>query len=131
MSSVGIDFDGVIHRYSEGWQDGSIYDDPVEGALEAIRDLQRQRIAVFVLTSRARGQLWEVADWIMRHHPEIVTQVDPDDPSEQLTFWDDPAIVLVTNRKLPAVAYIDDRAIRFNSWSQARTDLAAQEGLQL
>jgi len=40
--TVAIDFDGVLHRYSEGWKDGQIYDEPVEGsreALQAMKDL--------------------------------------------------------------------------------------------
>lgn len=27
--TIVFDFDGVIHRYSKGWQNGSIYDKPV------------------------------------------------------------------------------------------------------
>lgn len=41
------------------------------------------------------------------------------------TFWDTRGVLLVTNRKLAARAYIDDRAIRFESWEQALRDLAA------
>ena len=36
------------------------------------------------------------------------------DPATLPEFWNDQTCILVTNRKLPAVAYIDDRAIRFD-----------------
>ena len=44
---------------------------------------------------------------------------------QQPGFWDDQTKIFVTNRKLPAVAYIDDRGIRFTNWRQALADLAA------
>ena len=34
--TIAVDFDGFIHKYSKGWHDGSIYDEPVEGAAEAL-----------------------------------------------------------------------------------------------
>ena len=34
--NVGIDFDKVIHKCSKGYYDGTIYDEPIEGAYEAL-----------------------------------------------------------------------------------------------
>ncbi len=46
--SLAIDFDGVIHRYSDGWKDGTIYDDPIPGVQEALEELQKKyRIIIF------------------------------------------------------------------------------------
>ena len=37
--TIVFDFDGVIHRYSKGWQDGNIYDKPTKGIKETIEIL--------------------------------------------------------------------------------------------
>lgn len=116
MSAVGVDFDGVIHRYGRGWQDGSIYDLPVEGALDGLRALMLE-YPVFILTSRSPSQ---VAEWLREHGFLAVT-----DGSWNGAFWDITGMLLVTSRKLPAAAYLDDRAVRFTSWAQALADLAA------
>lgn len=147
MATVAIDFDGVIHAYSKGWQDGTIYDDPMPGAFDALAELQA-RYAVFVHTSRDAGQ---VAEWLVRRTDGRIRCVT-EHPGEEVTwslqdlsafnkppavsgvsvqrglfrkFWDDQTKIFVTNRKLPAVAYIDDRGIRFIDWKQALADLAA------
>jgi hypothetical protein len=145
--TVAVDFDGVIHLYSRGWFDGTIYDPPVPGTLEALAALQAD-YAVFVHTTR---NPYEVSDWLVRQgegridcvteHPgeELLwrlTQFPPEGRhwhvvgestkvSEQRTFWDDQTKLFVTNRKLPAIAYIDDRGIRFTNWDKALADLAA------
>lgn len=112
--TVAVDFDGVIHRYSRGWHDGSIYDDPMPGALEGLRVLMEQD-AVFVHTSRDATQ---VGTWLKQHDFDVVLD-------EATQFWDVRGMLLVTNRKLAALCYIDDRAIRFQSWPQALADVEA------
>jgi hypothetical protein len=108
VQTVAVDFDGVIHAYSKGWQDGSIYDGPVPGAFDALRELMK-RYAVFVFTTRDAAS---VADWISDHTGIRTTNMDPPE------FWNEQGEILVTNRKYPAVAYIDDRAVRFVNWPQ-------------
>lgn len=92
--TIVFDFDGVIHKYSNGWQDGSIYDEPVEGIKELIAEL-RETYDVVIVSTRCRdlkGQL-EVKDWLDKYEIEV----------------DD-----YTSIKVPAVMYIDDRGICFN-----------------
>jgi hypothetical protein len=125
MPTVAVDFDGVIHRYSRGWQDGTIYDEPVEGAFDALGTLMRHH-AVFIHTTRGRGQ---VARWIEQrtgYSIECVTRVHL--LPWKRRFWNERGVLLVTNRKLPALAYVDDRGIRFETWDQALSDLARFEG---
>lgn len=115
--TVAVDFDGVIHAYSKGWQDGTIYDEPVPGAFDALRALMA-RYAVFIHTSRDPGQ---VGRW-MKEHGDIPVEWFEDyrNPPQ---FWNHQDSLLVTSLKLPAIAYIDDRGIRFESWDQALADL--------
>jgi hypothetical protein len=121
--SIAVDFDHVIHSYHDGWHDGRIYGTPMPGAFDAIRALQAQGYAVFIHTSRE--DVATVAEWILEHSGIATHFVS--DQSTLPPFWDNTGIVLVTNRKLGAVAYIDDRAIRFTTWPQALSDLSQYE----
>jgi len=111
--TVAVDFDGVIHRYAKGWHDGTIYDEPMPGAIEGLHKLQ-ERYAVFVFTSRDPER---VAAWLVDHGIVSTWYTgDPDAGNQHPDFWNDQEMVLVTNRKLPAVAYVDDRAVPFTTW---------------
>lgn len=111
--TVAVDFDGVIHAYSKGWQDGTIYDEPMPGAFDGLRKLM-ETYAVFIHTTRDPAS---VGRWIKGHSGiETAWSEDENNVGE---FWNDQTCILVTRRKLPAVAYIDDRAVRFTSWDQA------------
>jgi hypothetical protein len=95
MPTVLVDFDGVIHRYSAGWKDGSTYDSPMPGAKEALKSLTDEGYEVVIFSTRDSDQ---IVKW--------------------LEFWDFPEYK-ITNEKIPAVAIIDDRAIRFVNWGLA------------
>ena len=94
--TLAVDFDGVIHEYSQGWNGGAL-GAIMPGARDALVRLNvKYRIVVFT----ARHDLKAVCDWL--HEQRL-----------------DHLIADVTNRKPVAVAYLDDRAVRFISWEQA------------
>ncbi|GAA0289366.1 hypothetical protein PV735_05425 [Streptomyces turgidiscabies] len=120
--TIAVDFDGVIHAYSLGWCDGTIYDPPLPGALDGLRALMDQD-AVFIHTSRNTEQ---VADWLFERGEFNITWEPPGEATCE--FWNDRDRLLVTNRKLPATAYLDDRAVRFADWDQALAVLLPERG---
>lgn len=85
--TICVDFDGVLNEYN-GYEEDDL-GEPLSGSQDFIKVL-RKRYEVVILTSRPKEQ---VINWL-RHNSF---------PSMK-----------VTNRKVPAVAYIDDRAIQFN-----------------
>lgn len=85
--TICVDFDGVLNEY-DGYEEGDL-GEPLTGSKEFIKEL-RKKYKVVILTSRQKEQ---VIDWLNNNGF----------PSMK-----------VTNRKVPAVAYIDDRAIQFN-----------------
>ena len=57
MRTVAVDFDGVIHKYSKGWHDGTCYDEPMEGAEDFLHDLMRNpNYSVFILSTYVNNQ---------------------------------------------------------------------------
>jgi len=103
--NVGIDFDGVIHRNSKGYYDGTIYDDPVLGTTDALKKLS-SKYTVIVYSAKARADrglvdgktgielIWE---WLQKH--DLAQYVSK-----------------VTAEKPRARFYVDDKAIRFIDW---------------
>lgn len=142
--TIAIDFDGVIHKYSKGWEDGSIYDGCVDGALMAISDLFNNGYSVFILSTRSPRQ---IRKWLSKHlnnggFLRLGNLGDPDEyPGNQYftpycmgckvipwytKFWTNKQRVIgITNRKLAAHVYIDDRAMIFKGdWSSISNDIA-------
>ncbi|MFJ2719413.1 hypothetical protein [Streptomyces sp. NPDC087437] len=117
--TVAVDFDGVIHAYTKGWQNGEIYDPPLPGAFEAL-DLLMASHAVFIHTSRAPEQ---VARWLIDNAPDDMALSVTYEMAAGQEFWNERDVLLVTSRKLPAQVYIDDRGLHFRSWEQTLLEL--------
>ncbi|HSV95192.1 MAG TPA: hypothetical protein VLH94_04475 [Spirochaetia bacterium] len=107
--TLAIDFDGVIHKYSKGWMDSSIYDDPVDGAKEKMEELVSRGYRLIIFTVRLNPLVNEEPNlernkmnkWLFDHgfiegvHYHEITAVKP-----------------------AADVYIDDKAIRFTNWDE-------------
>jgi hypothetical protein len=74
---IAVDLDGVIHKYSKGWQDGTIYDPPIKGAKEGLQKLIDHGYKIVIFTTRADakmvdgqmqpGQYKEVVDYLNKY----------------------------------------------------------------
>ena len=97
-----IDLDGTIHKYSKGFQDGEIYDEPFDGAKEVIEWLKDNGYEIVIFTTRAskenaienngsnEEQIKKVGVWLKNNG----------------IYFD-----RITAEKLGADFYIDDKAI--------------------
>jgi hypothetical protein len=110
--TLAVDFDGVIHRYSKGWHTKDIYDPPMDGAFDALEELF-QHYNIFIFTARPSDT---VVAWCNEQCGKLGIDLKFELIGPEVWEWNSDKIVGVTNRKLPALAYIDDRAVRFTNW---------------
>ncbi len=90
MRIVCVDFNGVLDGY-QGWRGAGHFDDPRPGAREFLEGLQTRGYRVVVFTARYAPDVWQ---WLREHGlSDLVTDV--------------------TDRKLAAHVFVDDRAVCF------------------
>lgn len=108
-----IDFDGVLHSYTSGWNGAAVVSDPpVRGAMEWLLDLiESEKYVVCIYSSRSKdeGGVEAMQEWInlsMLHNSEA-SRVGTDRIEKAL------AQIQYPTEKPPAYLTIDDRAICF------------------
>ena len=108
---VAIDFDGVIHENSKGFYDGTVYDPPIDGAVDAIKWFKSQGYDIVIFTAKVKpdrplvnGKTGEelIWEWLVKYNINSY-------------------IKEITCEKPRAICYIDDRGIRFDSWEDTLT----------
>lgn len=85
-----VDFDGVLASYT-GWKGPDHIGDPLPGAAGFLRDLQAHGMRVVIHSTRDADA---IRGWLRRHGmADLVADV--------------------TSHKVPALVYVDDRAVTF------------------
>lgn len=114
---VCVDFDGTISP----WGDLFGFPKPLPGAVNFIRWLKKEGYTVVIFTSRL-SSVWHAAEG---RNPAkgIFEQVEY--LQAYVRKYDIP-VDSATAEKIPAIAYIDDKAIQYKSWRQATSSFKRQ-----
>jgi hypothetical protein len=98
--TICVDFDGVIHWYRQGWNEGAIYDEPTPGAIDWLREMTKdERFEVAIYSSRSKDDqgVDSMRRWLLRQglEQEVVQEI------------------LFPTKKPAAWLTIDDRCFEF------------------
>lgn len=94
-----LDFDGVVHKYERGWQDGTIYSTITDGFWEWAVEAQKL-FSLVIYSSRSKTGIDDMENWMIAQG------------------WPDVIDIEFAHEKPPAFLTIDDRAVRFDGdWS--------------
>ena len=114
--NICIDFDGVIHKNSKGFHDGTIYDEPVYGTRKSLEFLSR-KYNLIIFTCKANPE-----------RPLVNGKTGPELIQEWLKKHNiDKYINEITYKKPRALLYIDDKGIRFDDWESTLDFIAGEE----
>jgi len=119
-----IDLDQTIHKYSQGYKDGTIYDEPFKGARDAINWLKDQGYEIVIFTTRAskgnagemggdeKKEIGNVESWL-KHHDIYFDRVTADKISAD--FYIDDKAIPIHNGNWDAVLKVVKKRMKYDS----------------
>lgn len=126
---ISIDFDGVIHRYSKGWQGGELYDPIVPGFFDwaaRMRATGKFKLVVFSSRSADGHARYLMGSYLQKElfawRNTFKVELAPELYLEDFEF---------VATKPPAFASIDDRGFQFNGdWNAPELQPDALDAFQ-
>ena len=117
--TICIDFDGVIHSYERGWQDGVIYGSVVPGFFEWVERVRHQfKLVIYSSRSKSDEGVVAMSTWLHAQRNDWIKTGGERHPTEPLS-------IEFAHEKPAAWVTIDDRAIQFRGyWND--TDLTPE-----
>ena len=109
---IGVDFDGVVHKNSKGFFDGTVYDSPVEG-IENLLEKLSKKYKLVLFSAKARK------DRMLINGKTGAELIDEWLIDNKLRHY----FTEITSEKPRALCYIDDKAVRFKDVNTCMTQL--------
>ena len=104
-----VDFDGVVHRYSRGWQDGALYDDVVPGWFAWARHAATMfDLVIYSSRSKTSAGIEAMKTWMAEQAKKAECLKSSQERGDFLNS------LKYASQKPPAFLTIDDRCVRFD-----------------
>ena len=104
--NIAIDFDGVIHKCSKGYHDGTVYDNPVDGALESLKQISSMGFNIIIFSCKSKSD-----------RPTVDGKTGTQMVWEWLEKYGVKDLIRdVVSEKPRACLFIDDKGYRFENW---------------
>ena len=110
---ICVDFDGVIHDYFKGWQNGEIYGEVLPGFFEWAKSAKKD-FDIVIYSSRSKDETMRLTmiNWLFDRYAAWQfgqkNSVSPDDCEDSFNY-----LFTFSNEKPAAFLTIDDRVICF------------------
>lgn len=131
--TICVDFDGVLHSYKSAWESVEVIpDDPNPGAMKFLFDMGGSNgpyeISVFSTRCSSEFGITAMCEWLVKH-AAIFLHEKFNYSSEKCDYTAREMVgqIEFASHKVPALVYIDDRAIQFQGTWPTHKELAEFE----